>query len=126
MLLTADEINAESFEKWNAKQHGDPEEIGFLQALRIAYCHGQDSMKKAVERAVIEKLCAGVDMPEPVHNIMSDGVSIGYYSLDQLRAYGAACRMKALDDAEKRCEAIKGFTFGDVVADAIRNLRGEA
>ncbi len=34
----------ESFEQWNAKQHGDPEEIGFLQALRIAYCAGQDSV----------------------------------------------------------------------------------
>ena len=34
----------ESFETWNAKQHGDPEEIGFLQALRIAYCSGQDSV----------------------------------------------------------------------------------
>jgi uncharacterized small protein (DUF1192 family) len=37
----------ESFEQWNAKQHGDPEEIGFLQALRIAYCAGQDSVTKA-------------------------------------------------------------------------------
>jgi hypothetical protein len=34
----------ETFERWNAKQHGDPEEIGFLQALRIAYCAGQDSV----------------------------------------------------------------------------------
>lgn len=34
----------ESFEQWNAKQHGDPEEIGFLQALRIAYICGQDSV----------------------------------------------------------------------------------
>ena len=31
------------FEAWLAKQHGDPEEIGFLQALRIAYVAGQDS-----------------------------------------------------------------------------------
>jgi hypothetical protein len=37
----------ESFEQWNAKQYGDPEEIGFLQALRIAYCSGQDSVQKA-------------------------------------------------------------------------------
>jgi hypothetical protein len=34
----------ETFERWNAKQHGDPEEIGFLQALRIAYCAGQNSV----------------------------------------------------------------------------------
>ena len=31
------------FEAWLAKQHGDHEEIGFLQALRIAYVAGQDS-----------------------------------------------------------------------------------
>ena len=41
----------ESFEQWNAKQHGDPEEIGFLQALRIAYCAGQDSVTKATPPA---------------------------------------------------------------------------
>jgi hypothetical protein len=41
----------ESFEQWNAKQHGDPEEIGFLQALRIAYCSGQDSVTKATPPA---------------------------------------------------------------------------
>jgi hypothetical protein len=33
-----------AFEEWLAKQHGDPEEIGFLQALRIAYIAGQDSI----------------------------------------------------------------------------------
>ena len=41
----------ESFEQWNAKQHGDPEEIGFLQALRIAYCAGQDSVTNATPPA---------------------------------------------------------------------------
>jgi hypothetical protein len=41
----------ESFEQWNAKQHGDPEEIGFLQALRIAYWSGQDSVTKATQPA---------------------------------------------------------------------------
>jgi hypothetical protein len=43
-LLDQPEQEPESFEQWNAKQHGDPEEIGFLQALRIAYCAGQDSV----------------------------------------------------------------------------------
>ena len=33
-----------AFEEWLAKQHGDPEEIGFLQALRISYIAGQDSI----------------------------------------------------------------------------------
>jgi hypothetical protein len=42
---------SESFEQWNAKQHGDPEEIGLLQALRIAYCAGQDSVSKATPPA---------------------------------------------------------------------------
>lgn len=42
-LANAELPEPESFEAWNAKQHGDPEEIGFLQALRIAYCSGQDS-----------------------------------------------------------------------------------
>jgi hypothetical protein len=41
----------ESFEEWNAKQHGDPEEIGLLQALRIAYCAGQDSVTKSTPPA---------------------------------------------------------------------------
>jgi hypothetical protein len=39
----------ETFESWNAKQHGDPEEIGLLQALRIAYCCGQDSVNQRKE-----------------------------------------------------------------------------
>ena len=43
-LASAELPEPESFEAWNAKQHGDPEEIGFLQALRIAYCSGQDSV----------------------------------------------------------------------------------
>lgn len=44
------------FEEWNAKQHGDPEEIGFLQALRIAYCSGQDSMKPALAAARVQAI----------------------------------------------------------------------
>lgn len=161
MILTADEINAESFETWNAKQHGDPEEIGFLQALRIAYCHGQDSMKKAVERAVLEKLCAGVSMPEhavsvspyEINTIFWEagheyaGLSSKLFTADQLRAYGAACRLKALEDAAMLatpllprpcdCEVCDCGNSGDHarvvdwdssngLAKAIRALRGEA
>ncbi len=48
----------ESFEQWNAKQHGDPEEIGFLQALRIAYCAGQDSVTKTTPPAAPDLLDA--------------------------------------------------------------------
>ena len=59
-LVRADERSApvqepESFEQWNAKQHGDPEEIGFLQALRIAYCAGQDSVTKATPPAPVQE-----------------------------------------------------------------------
>ena len=32
-----------AFETWLSRQHGDPEEIGFLQALKISYEAGQDS-----------------------------------------------------------------------------------
>ena len=39
-----------AFEEWLAKQHGDPEEIGFLQALRIAYLAGQDSITHPPQR----------------------------------------------------------------------------
>jgi hypothetical protein len=45
----------ESFEQWNAKQHGDPEEIGFLQALRIAYGAGQDSITSPPAQKECEK-----------------------------------------------------------------------
>jgi hypothetical protein len=50
----------ESFEKWNAKQHGDPGEIGLLQALRIAYYAGQDSVTKGTPPA------QPAAQPEPV------------------------------------------------------------
>ena len=53
-----------------------------------------------IERAVIEKLCAGVSMPEAVDLSHPDDVSACYgYTAEQLRAYGAACRVKALEDA---------------------------
>ena len=39
-----------AFEEWLSNQHGDPEEIGFLQALRIAYISGQDSITTPPQR----------------------------------------------------------------------------
>lgn len=39
-----------AFEEWLANQHGDPEEVGFLQALRIAYISGQDSITTPPQR----------------------------------------------------------------------------
>ena len=66
------------------------------------------AMCRAIESAVIAKLAQGVSV-EPVHHIMSDGVAIGYYSLDQLTTIAAAqgqdlleimcARIKAADDA---------------------------
>jgi len=52
----------EAFEQWNAKQHGDPEEIGFLQALRIAYCAGQDSVTKATPPAAQRQPLTDADL----------------------------------------------------------------
>jgi len=42
-----------AFEEWLSNQHGDPEEIGFLQALRIAYISGQDSIT-AIKEALAQ------------------------------------------------------------------------
>jgi len=44
-----------AFEEWLSKQHGDPEEIGFLQALRIAYISGQDSITTPQQRTAERK-----------------------------------------------------------------------
>jgi hypothetical protein len=72
--LAAPMQEPESFEQWNAKQHGDPEEIGFLQALRIAYCAGQDSVTKATppaaQPAPVQEPVAWVDwLPEGTTHI---------------------------------------------------------
>ena len=58
---------------------------------------------RAIEAAVLAKLTQGVSV-EPVHHIMSDGVAIGYYSLDQLTTTITAARVKALEDAALVCE----------------------
>ena len=49
------------FEAWLSKQHGDPEEIGFLQALRIAYIAGQDSITTPPQRTEQEPVAFLVD-----------------------------------------------------------------
>ena len=48
--LAQSEQEPVAFEEWLSKQHGDPEEIGFLQALRIAYISGQDSITTPPKR----------------------------------------------------------------------------
>ena len=96
-----------------------------------------------IERAVIEKLCAGVSMPEAVDLSHPDDVSACYgYTAEQLRAYGAACRVKALEDAADTCNSTMYIDsdgsvgkYGPMThanteikkcADAIRAMRGEA
>lgn len=95
---------------------------------------------RAVERAVLEKLCAGVEMPEAVANVSaSSNGCIGfvkpdknYYTADQLRAYGAAQRLKALEDAAVVCAAEaddRGYEdafMARLCGKAIRALKGEA
>jgi len=65
-------LEPESFEKWNAKQYGNPEEIGFLQALRIAYCSGQDS----VYEAAAQRQWGGLTDDEKLE-LISDAKGIG-------------------------------------------------
>ena len=73
----------ESFEQWNAKQHGDPEEIGFLQALRIAYCAGQDSVTKATPPAA---QLAPVQEPE-YWNVIDPAGNIVASETDAIRGW---------------------------------------
>jgi hypothetical protein len=42
-IAQAEKQEPVAFETWLSRQHGDPEEIGFLQALKISYEAGQDS-----------------------------------------------------------------------------------
>lgn len=77
--LPAAPVQPESFEQWNAKQHGDLEEIGFLQALRIAYCAGQDSVTKGTPPAAQQQWVGLTDeqladcVPEGAHIIEREG-----------------------------------------------------
>ena len=96
---------------------------------------GAHAFAVALEAKLIEKLCAVVEMPEAVANVSaSSNGCIGfvkpdknYYTADQLRAYGAACRVKALKDAAELCDR---FAERDMhpaeCAAAIRALKGEA
>ena len=57
------------------------------------------TIAKAASDFTIKKLAAGVSV-EPVHHIMSDGESIGYYSLAQLNTAIAAARVAALKEGD--------------------------
>ena len=59
------------------------------------------TIAKAASDFTIKKLAAGVSV-EPVHHIMSDGVAIGYYSLEQLTTAIAAARVQE----NERCLAM--------------------
>jgi hypothetical protein len=152
MLLTDEEIEASaktggvSWTGYRVDSHG------FYTIPILSPYHYQ--FAKAVERAVLEKLCAGVSMPKAAGEcevpteayVMHPGDTVkivSAYTADQLRAYGAACRLKALEDAEKKCEAIsdeyhdrEGMKYPELKTDAqtgardceiaIRALKGEA
>jgi len=84
----------ESFEQWNAKQHGDPEEIGFLQALRIAYCAGQDSVTKTTppaaqpttEESSAVKPAAPVQEPGESLRLAMDWYDSGHEDREEFKA----------------------------------------
>lgn len=70
----------ETFEAWNAKQHCDPEEIGFLQALRIAYCCGQDS---ANQRQAFAQGAASQLADKPFAFVRSSQLHFGHVACDE-------------------------------------------
>lgn len=63
---------------------------------------GAHTFAVALETKLLEKLCAGVEMPEPVGYLDGQGDS---YTADQLRTVAAAARVKALEDAAVVCES---------------------
>ena len=105
---------------------------------------GIDAFARAVEKAVLSKLAAGVSV-EPVHHIMSDGAAIGYYSHDQLQTAIAAAHLAgrksvhdscvdlwkddflaaALEEAAKLCNSMGKHQNPYDCADAIRALIGK-
>ena len=74
------------------------------------HAHTPAQFARSVEQTVIDKLTAGVEIPEPAY--LADG-NIGMlgencYTADQLQAYGAAVRLQTLEDAAVVCERTKG------------------
>ena len=107
------------------------------------------AFSEAFEAKLIAKLCAGVSMPEAFLGIYEgdvcykskeDDQSYGMwipvdtnyappfngtlYTADQLRAYGAACRVKALEDCLNEIDGWANDQFQ--LKAAIRALKGEA
>ena len=119
------------------------EEIGNIAEV-TGEREGAHTFAVALETKLIEKLCAGVEMPEAV---LDTFLNEKVYTADQLRAYGAACRLKALEDAAGHatpllprpcdCEVCDCGNSGDYarvidwdssngLAKAIRALKGES
>lgn len=158
MLLTDEEIEVSvktggvSWTGYRKDSHG------FYTIPILSPYHYQ--FAKAIEAAVIEKLCAGVSMPEAAayagktqagkwkyttgsigsaktwllyqeREYLAKGLQIvPLYTADQLRAYGAAQRLKALEDAADIAEHINDGCVGapdgpEDVAAAIRAMKGE-
>ena len=92
---------------------------------------GPKTVARMIESAVLAKLAQGVSV-EPEQHITSDGVAVGYYSLEQLTTAIAAARVKALEDAAVVCAAqnptgsVNQEWMQERCADAIRALKGGA
>jgi hypothetical protein len=77
------------------------DEIRAIQARHPTDNNPMD-FARAIIAATIDKLAAGVSV-EPVHHIMSDGVAIGYYSLDQLQTAIAAAHLAGRKSVHDSC-----------------------
>ena len=74
--LTKPEQEPMSFQTWRSRQHGDPEEIGFLQALKHAYESGQYSVSPP------RKEWVGLTDEERVQAFVDAGLELAYMDYD--------------------------------------------
>ena len=136
MILTDEEIDA-LLPKITLKGMGPKQQVRLTKKDAIAFV-------RAAEAAVIAKLCAGVEMPEPEgYKFSRPGITkldaaphggdwFSLYSADQLRTCIAAARVKALEDAALNCEELHWtWRMGDnsgpkECAEKIRTLKGGA
>lgn len=93
---------------------------------------GPKTVARMIEAAVLAKFCAGVEMPEPIELNPASNSVLGY-TADRLHAYGAAVRLKALEEAAVVCDAEPEEQTGEcgawetstyACANAIRTLKG--
>ena len=82
---------------------------------------------RAIEQAILSKLSQGAEMPEPrwgQGRYLGSAMHRDAYTAEQMQAYGAACRAKALDDAAGCFDATPGCEmFGDASSSVRRRCR---